>query len=57
MRKTNLVEIVELGLHLGGRVDINITKKIFIGSEGRFNWVDRDNGAYATLGGKDWIQF
>jgi hypothetical protein len=48
---------VELGLHAGGGIDINITEKIFIGVEGRFNWVDRDNGSYGTYGGRLGFRF
>ncbi|NIP37611.1 MAG: porin family protein [Candidatus Dadabacteria bacterium] len=48
---------VELGLHVGGGIDINITEKIFIGAEGRFNWVDRDNGSYGTYGGRLGFRF
>ncbi|HSG30992.1 MAG TPA: hypothetical protein VLB82_05545 [Thermodesulfobacteriota bacterium] len=48
---------VELGLHAGGGIDINITEKIFIGAEGRFNWVDRDNGSYGTYGGRLGFRF
>ena len=48
---------VELGLHAGGGIDFNITQKIFVGLEGRFNWVDRDNGAYGTYGGRLGFRF
>lgn len=48
---------VELGLHAGGGIDFNITEKIFIGAEGRFNWVDRDNGSYGTYGGRLGFRF
>jgi opacity protein-like surface antigen len=48
---------VELGLHVGGGIDINITEKIFIGAEGRFNWVDRENGSYGTYGGRLGFRF
>ncbi|HXG31151.1 MAG TPA: outer membrane beta-barrel protein [Thermodesulfobacteriota bacterium] len=48
---------VELGLHVGGGVDFNITERIFVGAEGRFNWVNRDNGAYGTFGGRLGFRF
>lgn len=48
---------VELGLHAGGGIDFNITQKIFIGAEGRYNWVDRDNGSYGTYGGRLGFRF
>jgi hypothetical protein len=47
----------ELGLHMGGGVDINLTERVFVGAEGRFNWVDRDNGAFATFGGRVGFRF
>lgn len=48
---------VELGLHTGGGVDFNLTKRIFVGAEGRFNWVDRDNGVFGTYGGRVGFRF
>jgi len=48
---------VELGLHAGGGVDFNLTKRIFVGAEGRFNWVDRDNGVFGTYGGRVGFKF
>ena len=48
---------VELGLHAGGGVDFNLTKRIFVGAEGRFNWVDRDNGFFGTYGGRVGFKF
>lgn len=47
----------ELGLHIGGGIDFNITEKIFVGAEGRFNWVDRENGAYGTYGIRTGFRF
>jgi len=47
----------EIGLHAGAGVDFNITDKIFVGLEGRFNWVDRDNGAYGTYGARVGFNF
>jgi len=47
----------ELGLALGGGVDFNITQKIFIGVEGRWNWVDQSNGSYGTYGGRLGFKF
>lgn len=47
----------ELGLHLGGGVDFNITKKIFVGAEGRYNYVDRTNGSFGTYGGRLGFRF
>ncbi|MEE9253246.1 MAG: outer membrane beta-barrel protein [Thermodesulfobacteriota bacterium] len=48
---------VEIGVHAGGGVDLNITSQVFIGGEGRFNWVDRDNGAWVTFGGRAGFRF
>ena len=48
---------VELGLHAGGGIDINITEKIFVGAEARYNWVDRVNGSYGTYGGRLGFRF
>lgn len=48
---------VELGLHVGGGVDYNITSKIFIGAEARYNWVDRNNGSFGTYGGRLGFRF
>ena len=48
---------VELGLHIGGGVDFNVTEKIFIGAEARFNWVDRTNGSFGTYGGRAGFRF
>lgn len=47
----------ELGLHLGGGIDFNITKKIFVGAEGRYNYVDRNNGSFGTYGGRLGFRF
>jgi opacity protein-like surface antigen len=47
----------ELGVALGGGVDFNITQKIFIGVEGRWNWVDQSNGSYGTYGGRLGFRF
>lgn len=48
---------VELGLQAGGGVDFNLTNRIFVGAEARFNWVDRDNGAFGTYGGRLGFKF
>ena len=48
---------VELGLHIGGGIDFNLTEKIFVGAEGRFNWVDRENGSYGTYGVRTGFRF
>lgn len=48
---------VELGLHAGGGIDINITEKIFVGAEARYNWVDRTNGSFGTYGGRLGFRF
>ncbi|MEQ9618463.1 MAG: hypothetical protein RIG61_04750 [Deltaproteobacteria bacterium] len=47
----------ELGITLGGGVDFNVTHKIFVGAQGLFNWVDRDNGAFGTYGGRLGFRF
>lgn len=47
----------ELGLHLGGGIDFNITKTIFVGAEGRYNYVDRNNGSFGTYGGRLGFRF
>ncbi|MEX0999529.1 MAG: outer membrane beta-barrel protein [Thermodesulfobacteriota bacterium] len=48
---------VELGIAAGGGVDFNITKKIFVGAEGRYNYVDRSNGSFGTYGGRLGFRF
>lgn len=48
---------VELGLHAGGGVDFNVTQKIFVGAEARFNWVDRTNGSWGTYGARVGFKF
>lgn len=48
---------MELGLHMGGGVDFNLTKKIFVGAEGRYNYVDRNNGSFGTYGGRLGFRF
>ena len=48
---------VELGLFIGGGVDFNITDKIFVGAEGRYNWVDRTNGSFGTYGLRTGVRF
>jgi hypothetical protein len=47
----------ELGLHLGGGIDFNVTKKIFVGAEARYNYVDRSNGSFGTYGGRLGFRF
>jgi len=47
----------ELGLAAGGGVDFNITKKIFVGAEARYNYVDRNNGSFGTYGGRLGFRF
>lgn len=47
----------ELGIHAGGGVDFNVTKKIFVGAEGRYNYVDRSNGSFGTYGGRLGFRF
>ncbi len=47
----------ELGIHAGGGVDFNVTKKIFVGAEGRYNYVDRNNGSFGTYGGRLGFRF
>ena len=42
----------ELGLAAGAGIDFNVTKKIFVGAEGRYNYVDRSNGSFGTYGGR-----
>ncbi len=48
---------VELGLFIGGGVDFNITDKIFVGAEGRYNWVDLNNGSFGTYGLRTGFRF
>jgi len=48
---------VKIGLHAGGGVDFNLTKKIFVGAEARYNYVDRDNGSFGTYGGRVGFRF
>ena len=48
---------VELGLHAGAGVDFNLTEKIFVGGEARFNWVDRENGSWGTYGVRTGFRF
>ncbi len=48
---------VELGLFIGGGVDFNITDKIFVGAEGRYNWVDLTNGSFGTYGIRTGFRF
>lgn len=48
---------VELGLAAGGGVDFNVTKKIFVGAEARYNYVDRNNGSFGTYGGRLGFRF
>ena len=48
---------VKIGLHAGGGVDVNITKKIFVGAEARYNYVDRSNGSFGTYGGRVGFRF
>jgi len=38
-------------------VDFNITDKIFVGAEGRYNWVDRTNGSFGTYGLRTGVRF
>lgn len=47
----------ELGLAAGLGVDFNVTKKIFVGGEGRYNYVDRSNGSFGTYGGRLGFRF
>ena len=47
----------ELGVAAGGGVDFNLTKKIFLGAEGRYNYVDRSNGSFGTYGGRLGFRF
>lgn len=47
----------EFGLHVGGGLDINITPKIFVGAEARYNWVDQENGSFGTYGGRLGFRF
>ena len=47
----------ELGLAAGLGVDFNVTKKIFVGAEGRYNYVDRSNGSFGTYGGRLGFRF
>lgn len=47
----------ELGLAAGGGVDFNVTKKIFVGAEARYNYVDRNNGSFGTYGGRLGFRF
>lgn len=47
----------ELGIAAGGGVDFNLTKKIFLGAEGRYNYVDRNNGSFGTYGGRLGFRF
>lgn len=48
---------VELGLAAGVGVDFNLTNKIFVGLEGRYNWVDQSNGSFGTYGGRLGFKF
>jgi len=48
---------VELGLFIGGGVDFNITDKIFVGAEAKYNWVDRTNGSFGTYGLRTGVRF
>lgn len=47
----------ELGLAAGLGVDFNVTKKVFVGAEGRYNYVDRSNGSFGTYGGRLGFRF
>ncbi|MGB3364998.1 MAG: outer membrane beta-barrel protein [Thermodesulfobacteriota bacterium] len=47
----------ELGLAAGAGIDFNVTKKIFVGAEGRYNYVDRSNGSFGTYGGRLGFRF
>jgi len=47
----------ELGLTVGGGIDFNLTHKIFVGAQGLFNWVDRDNGVFGNYGGRVGFRF
>jgi len=48
---------VELGLFIGAGVDFNLTEKLFVGVEGKYNWVDRTNGSFGTYGLRGGIRF
>jgi len=48
---------VELGVHVGGGADFNITERIFVGAEARFNWVDRTNGSFGTYQARTGFRF
>jgi len=47
----------ELGLAAGAGVDFNVTKKVFVGAEARYNYVDRSNGSFGTYGGRLGFRF
>jgi len=48
---------VEPGFHTGAGIDINVTRSIFVGAEGRFNYVNRNNGSFGTFGGRLGFRF
>ena len=48
---------VYLGLFIGGGVDFNVTEKLFVGVEGKYNWVDRTNGSFGTYGLRGGVRF
>ena len=47
----------ELGLFIGAGVDFNVTEKLFVGVEGKYNWVDRTNGSFGTYGLRGGVRF
>ena len=47
----------ELGLFIGAGVDFNVTEKLFVGVEGKYNWVDRTNGSFGTYGIRGGVRF
>ncbi|MEM4408397.1 MAG: outer membrane beta-barrel protein [Candidatus Caldarchaeum sp.] len=48
---------VLIGFHTGGGMDFNVTRKIFVGAEGRYNWVNNNNGSFGMFGGRVGFRF
>ncbi|MGQ0793274.1 MAG: outer membrane beta-barrel protein [Deltaproteobacteria bacterium] len=48
---------VNLGLHTGIGVDMNITPKVFVGAEARYNFISGPNGSFYTFTGRTGFRF
>lgn len=48
---------IMFGIHAGGGIDINLHKQFFLGAEVRYNYVDNQNGSFATYGGRAGFRF